>query len=129
MTTSWAIWAVLIFNGGPFLLIAIGVMYNFYLNYRHLDALINALKNSPFSYTWAPILRAQGWIGSMLVIAKISGMILMPNISMRMGHLSPVDFHNFPPYLKRQLKIVTWLMLGGGFWLAATAMLDIKITR
>lgn len=122
MTSGWPLWAFLIFNGGPFVLIVIGIIYNLYLTYRHLNDMLDALKNSPFSCTWAAILRGQGWAGCALLIAIISGMILMPKVYIRAGHLNPIDFENFPGYLKRKIYIVTGLMCGGGVWLAITAL-------
>jgi hypothetical protein len=110
----WRSWPGLAFLLGPFAIICIGIIYNLHLIYRHLDAMLEALNNSRHTYTWAPALRAQGWIGSMLLIAKISGMILMPKASIKMGDLDARDLENFPPHLKRKLKIVTTLMIGGG---------------
>ncbi|WP_248803999.1 hypothetical protein [Pseudomonas sp. MWU13-2100] len=123
MISNWPVWAVLFFNGGPFLLGIVGIAYNQYLSRRHLDAIKKALKNSRYIYLWGPSLGKRGLIWSLLEIAKISGMIMMPRASLRIGELDPVDLENFPPHLKRRLKTVTVMMYGGGIWLVITYVL------
>ncbi|CAI8698778.1 Cell wall polymerase [Pseudomonas sp. IT-196MI5] len=122
MISNWPVWAVLIFNGGPLLLGVAGIAYSLYLG-RHLDAMMEALKNSRYIYIWGPGLQKQGWFGCLMLVAKISGMVMMPKASIRIGELDPVDFKNFPPHLKRLLKIKAVMLVGSGVWLLIASLL------
>ena len=119
----WTSWLALWFASGPILLGFVNMAYNRYLSQRHLDAMIEALKNSRYIYTWGPSLLNQGWIGSGLLIAKIAGMIMMPKASIRLGELDPVDLENFPPHLKRLLKIKSVMLIGSAIWFVLVAVL------
>lgn len=122
MISNWPVWAVLIFNGGPILLGLVSFAYSLYLG-RHLDAMMEALKNSRYIYIWGPSLRNQGWFGCTLLVAKIAGMVMMPRASIRIGELDPVDIENFPPHLKRLLKIESVMLVGSAVWLVITYVL------
>ncbi|AMB86999.1 hypothetical protein AWM79_17510 [Pseudomonas agarici] len=117
MISNWPVWGFLIFNGGPFLLGILSMGYSLYLSHRHLDAIKEALKNSRYIYIWGPSLGNRGWVWSLLEIAKITGMIMMPKSSIRVGELDPVDLKNFPLHLKRLLKIKSVMLVGSAVWL------------
>lgn len=102
---TWPLWLAICFLAGPIVLAFVNMAYSQYLRYRHLDAMIKALTNSRYIYIWGPALRKQGFIGSSLMIAKLSQMILIPWSSLKIGELDPGDLKNFPPYLRRLLKI------------------------
>jgi hypothetical protein len=125
MTTEefWKSWLAFWLLAGPFLLGLVGIAYSLYLSRRHLDAMMEALKNSRYIYLWGPNLRNQGWIGSVLGIAKIAGMVMMPRASIRIGELDPVDLENFPPHLKRLLKIKSVMLVGSGVWMVIVFVL------
>jgi hypothetical protein len=122
MISNWPTWAVLIFNGGPILLGFVSLAYALYLG-RYLDAMMDALKNSRYIYIWGLGLRSQGWIGRVMLLAKITGMVMMPRASIRLGELDPVDIKSFPPYLKRLLKIDALMMFGSFVWLLVVSVL------
>ncbi|MBT9572289.1 MAG: hypothetical protein IV106_14505 [Pseudomonas umsongensis] len=122
MNSSWPVWAVLIFNGGPILLGFVSFAYALYLG-RHLDAMMEALKNSRCIYIWGPSLRKQGWFGCFLLVTKITGVVMMPKTSIRLGELDPVDIENFPPYLKRLLQVDAVILVGGAIWLVVACLL------
>ncbi len=42
----------------------------------------------------------------------------MPSASIKIGDLDARDLESFPPKLKRKLKAVTALMIGGATWMA-----------
>ena len=118
---SWlAFWMV---AGGPLLLGFAGLAFSLYLTHRHLDAIKEALKNSRYIYLWGDSLGKRGLIWSLLEMSQIAGMILMPKLHIRHGKLDPVDYENFPPYLKRLLTIVTAMILTAAIWLAAISIL------
>ncbi|CAH0130924.1 MULTISPECIES: hypothetical protein [Pseudomonas] len=114
---SWSPWAAIIFTGGPFLLELVSIAYSLFLSHRHLDAIKEALKNSRYIYLWGPSLGRRGYIWSLLEMAKITGMIAMPRTYIRIGDLSPIDYENFPPYLKRLLNLHLAMVVGTGVWL------------
>lgn len=119
--TSWlAVWLL----AGPFLLAAAGLTYSLYLSHRHLDAIKEALKNSRYIYIWGASLGKRGWIWSLMDMAKITQMIMMPKSSLLTGELDPVDLENFPPHLKRLLKIDFMMMIGSGVWLVIVSVLS-----
>lgn len=119
----WRSWLVLCFLVGPFLLGIVSTGYSVYLNQRYWGEITEALKNSRYIYIWGPSLRNRGWIWSSLVIAKIAQMIIWPTSSLRIGELDPTDLKNFPPKLKRLLKIDSMMMIGSAIWLAVVIAL------
>ncbi|EPA93937.1 hypothetical protein PG5_55870 [Pseudomonas sp. G5(2012)] len=58
-----------------------------------------------------------------MLVAKIAGMVMMPNASIRSGELDPEDIKNFPPHLKRLLKIKAVMLVGSGVWLLIGSLL------
>jgi hypothetical protein len=62
-------------------------------------------------------------IWSLLEMAKITGMITMPRVYIRLGDLNPIDHENFPLYLKRLLKIHLIMIMGTGVWLVSVFVL------
>ncbi|MGJ7513766.1 hypothetical protein ACSFE6_05430 [Pseudomonas baetica] len=110
---SWlAFWLL----AGPIFLAIASSAYSLYLRWRYLDAMLEALKNSRYVHTWGPGLRKLGWFGGFLLIAKIAGMVTMPRASVRIGELDPEDINNFPPHLKRLLKIKAVMLVGIAVW-------------
>lgn len=122
MMSSWPAWAVLIVTGGPILLGFISFAYALYLG-RHLDAMMAALKNSRCINIWGAGLRSHGWFGCFLLVTKITGVVLMPKTSIRIGELDPVDIENFPPNLKRLLQLDAVILVGGAIWLVIACLL------
>ena len=120
---TWPAWIAIIVTGGPILLGFVSTAYSLYLSHRHLDAMKEALKNSRYIYLWGPSLGNRGLIWSLLEIAKIAGMIMMPKAYIRLGDLDPVDLENFPPHLKRLLKIESVMLVGGAVWLGVVFVL------
>ena len=119
----WKSWLAFWLLAGPGLLGFVSIAYSQYLSRRHLDAMKEALKNSRYIYLWGTSLGKRGWIWSLLEIAKIAQMITMPRSSLHIGELDPVDLENFPPHLKRLLKIETAMMVGCGVWQAIVLVL------
>ncbi|NWB91361.1 hypothetical protein [Pseudomonas agarici] len=120
---TWPSWIAIIVTGGPGLLGLASIAFSLYLSRRHLDAIKEALKNSRYIYIWGPRLGNRGLIWSLLEIAKITGMIMMPRASLRIGELDPVDLENFPSHLKRLLKIDFAIMMGSGIWMVIVYVL------
>ncbi|KEX93190.1 hypothetical protein [Pseudomonas putida] len=122
MIDMWPTWVSITVVGGPFLLGVVGIAYSLYLG-RHLDVMMGALKNSRYIAIWGPGLRTQGWFGCLMLVAKIAGMVMMPNASIRSGELDPEDIKNFPPHLKRLLKIKAVMLVVSGVWLLIGSLL------
>jgi hypothetical protein len=118
---TWPLWIAIIVAGGAFPLWIVSFAYSLYLSHRHLDAMMEALKNSRFIYLWGPAWRGRGWFGGVVLISKISGMVVWSRAHIRNGDADPGDIENFPPYLKRRLAIdlvmvalaFTWGVAGG----------------
>lgn len=119
---TWNPWIVIIVIGAPTLIGVAGLTFSLYLTHRHLDAIKEALKNSRYIYLWGDSLGKRGLIWSLLEISKIAGMVLLPKSYIRLGDLDPVDFENFPPYLKRRLTIVTTMIFTALIWMAVVAI-------
>ena len=119
----WRSWLLFWLLAGPLLLAAVNFAYSLYLSRRHLGAIKEALKNSRYIYIWGPSLGKRGLIWSILEIAKITQMIMMPRASLIIGELDPADLEAFPPHLKRLLKIKLVMLLGCAAWLVIVAVL------
>ena len=103
------------------------LIFSLYLIRHHLDAMMEALKNSRFIYLWGPAWRSRGCFGGFVLLSKIAGMMLFPNAYIRIGDVDPVDVKNFPPYLKRLLIIDKTLMVVTLGWMGVVVAL-IKLT-
>lgn len=119
----WKSWLAFWLLAGPGLLGFVSIAYSQYLSHCHLDAIKEALKNSRYIYLWGPSLGKRGLIWSLLEISKISGMVVWPWASLRIGELDPGDLENFPPHLKRLLKIDVAIMIVGCVWQAIVVVL------
>ena len=117
--TFWTSWLLICFLGGPILLIYLQIAFTYYLIRRHLDAMMNALPKSRYIYIWGTTLRKQGWFGGMLLINKIAGMIMFPKSYIRLGDFDRDDVSNFPPHLKRLLKIEITMLIVSAAWMLA----------
>ena len=104
---------------GPFLVIYAQLVFNLYLIRRHLDDMIDALPNSRYIYIWGESLRKQGWYGGMILLTKIGGMVMWPKAYIKLGDLDSADIANFPPHLKRLLRIDGAILIGTAVWMLA----------
>lgn len=120
----WNSWVGIWLVAGPFLLGIASIVYSLYLSHRHLNSIKDALKNSRYVYLWGPSLGKRGLVWSLLEIAKITGMIMMPRAYIQLGDLDSGDIKNFPPYLKFLLKIDFLMLVSGVVWLVIISMLQ-----
>jgi hypothetical protein len=120
---TWPLWVAMVVSGGPILLSYIGLIFNLYLNHRHMDAMMEALKNSRYIYLWGPAWRKRGWFGALVLTSKIAGMVLWPKASIHIGEADAGDIANFPPYLKRLLVIDMTVMIIALIWAIIAAVL------
>ena len=120
---TWSPWIAIIVTGGWSLLAAAGLAFSLYLSNRQLDAIKEALKNSRYIYVWGPHLGKRGLILSLLEISKISGMVVWPWASLRIGELDPIDLKNFPTRLKRLLIIDLTIMIISCTWMGIAVVL------
>ncbi|WP_223549825.1 hypothetical protein [Pseudomonas sp. A-B-19] len=102
---TWSPWIAITVAGGPILVGVVNIAYCFYLSRRHLDAMMEALKNSRHILIWGPVWRRQGWFGGYALVSTIAGMVVWPNAYIRYGQVASEDIENFPPHLKRLLVI------------------------
>jgi hypothetical protein len=114
---TWSPWIAIIVAGGPILLSYVSFSYSLYLSRRHLNSLLAALKGSRHIVISAAGLLQRGWFGRLLLVAKITFMVMWPGPGLRAGDLDPDEIRNFPPYLKRLLRIkfvMWWVVLVWG---------------
>ena len=112
----WTTWLAFWLLAGPILLIYVHIVFSLYLSRRHLDAMMQALKNSRYIYIWGPGLRNQGWFGGYVLINKIAGMVVWPMAYIRIGDVDPVDIENFSPHLKRRLQTDVAMLVASAIW-------------
>jgi hypothetical protein len=119
----WKSWLAFGLVSGPTLLGLIGLIFTLYLSHRHLNAMLEALKNSRYIYLWGPAWRGRGWIGGCVLVTSIAGMVVWPKASILFGDVDPVDIENFPPHLRRLLIIKTRIMIAAVVWMIVAAVL------
>ncbi|MBH1967661.1 MAG: hypothetical protein I8H81_05685 [Pseudomonadales bacterium] len=100
---TWPLWMAIVFAGGPILLGCVGIALCVYLSRRHLDAIVDALKNSRYLYIWAQGWRRQGWIGECVLINRVAGIVVWPQYYIRCGDVDPLEIRRFPSHLKKLL--------------------------
>ncbi|MNQ93128.1 hypothetical protein D3C85_1085780 [compost metagenome] len=123
MIDTWSPWAVIILTGGPIFLAFLSFVLSLYLSHRHLDNMLEALRNSRQIAISAAGLLHHGWFGRMLLVAKITFMVSFPGAGLRGRDLDPDDIRNFPVHLKRWLKakaVITGII---GVWAAIMVLL------
>lgn len=99
------------------------LIFSQYLIRHHLDAMMEALKNSRFIYLWGPAWRNRGCFGGFVLLSKIAGLVIFPKAHIRIGDVDSIDLKNFPPYLKRLLIIDNTLMVITLVWMGVVAAL------
>jgi hypothetical protein len=99
----WSSWFAFALLAGPILLAFMSIAFSLYLSRRHLDAMLEALKNSRHIAVWAPGLLENGWFGRFMLTAKVSGIVTWPGPLIRAGELDPDEIRNFPAHLRRLL--------------------------
>ena len=59
---TWSPWIAITVVGGPILVGVVNIAYCFYLSRHHLDAMMEALKNSHHILIWGASMAAQGLV-------------------------------------------------------------------
>lgn len=121
--TFWTSWLLICFLGGPILLIYLQIAFTYYLIRRHLNAMIDALPNSRCIYITGDRSRPHGWFEGRILITKIAGMIMFPKSYIHLGDFDKDDVANFPPHLKRLMKIEITMLIGSFVWMFAGSIL------
>lgn len=119
----WSPWVAIIVTGGPILLACVSIVFNLYLSRRHLDAMMEAMKNSRYMYIWGTAWRRQSWFGGFVLTNKIAGMVVWPKAYIRYGEVAYMDIENFPLHLKRLLTVYVVILLVSLSWMAIAVML------
>ena len=105
----WSSWFAFALLAGPILLAFMSIAFSLYLSRRHLDAMLEALKNSHYLAFWAAGLRDDDWFRRFTLAAQIRGMVMWPGALIRAGEVDPDEIRNFPAHLKRLLVAETVL--------------------
>ncbi|MNF88992.1 hypothetical protein D3C84_714970 [compost metagenome] len=106
---SWPHEISLVVFGGPILLCFVSLAFSLYLSRRHLDAMLEALKNSHYLAFWAAGLRDDDWFRRFTLTAQVGGMVMWPGPLIRAGEVDPDEIRNFPAHLKRLVVAETVL--------------------
>lgn len=85
--------------------------------------MIDALPNSRCIYITGDRSRQHGWFEDKILINKIAGMIMFPKSYIQLGDFDKDDVANFPPHLKRLLKIEITMLIGSLVWMFAGSIL------
>jgi hypothetical protein len=121
----WKSWWSLAFMVGPLLLVIVSFTLSIYIGSRHLNEMVDALKNSRHVVSHAG-LRHQGWFGRQMLVAKITGVLFCSGLLVRRGEVDADDLHNFPLHLRRFLKAKMTLSCVIGVW-AAMVFVALKL--
>ncbi|WP_243245394.1 hypothetical protein [Pseudomonas maioricensis] len=123
----WPRWIAAIFLMTPYLLMTFGWLVAQYIGVRHLDAILDALKNSD-KYRWSRgSTDSMGWRERRWEAARISFEILWPGAAIRAGRLDADDIENFPAHLRLLLQISARTSLIGLDWaLVSSLMLKLR---
>lgn len=113
----WNSWWAFAFLAGPFLLIIVSFMLSLYIGNRHLDAMLEALKNSRHIVIHGAGLRDGGWFARQMLVAKITGVMVWSGSLVRSGEMDADDLKNFPAHLKKFLSAKIVLTCVIGVWL------------
>ncbi|WP_256675800.1 hypothetical protein [Pseudomonas sp. R5(2019)] len=80
---------------------------------------MKALKNSRYIARAGLIMQHHGLSRRLLLVTKLAGLVMVPGPGIRRGEIDPDDIKNFPPHLKRLLKVKSAILIVGVFWMAA----------
>ena len=112
----WKSWLAFWFMTGPTLLGFSSFLFCLYLSRRHLNAMMQALNNSRYIHLWGTAWRRRGWVGGIILIVKIAGMVVFPRAHILNGNVDPTDIGNFPPRLKRLLIVFLAIVFASLVW-------------
>lgn len=112
----WKSWWAFAFVVGPFPVGLLSLVVCFYISNRHLDAMLDALKNSRHILLHGAALRHQGWFGRVLLATKISGVVLFSGPLVKVGEMDADEVRNFPAHLRRLLQIHVSLLFSAIAW-------------
>ncbi|MFL6610555.1 MAG: hypothetical protein ACJ8HF_20165 [Pseudomonas sp.] len=119
----WKSWLAFWFMAGPTLLGFSSFLFCLYLSRRHLNAMMQALNNSRYIHLWGPAWRRRGWVGGIILIVKIAGMVVFPRANILSGNVDPTDIESFPPRLKRLLTVFLAIVYASLVWAVVVYLL------
>ncbi len=108
----------LILVGSPICLCLSGLASDLHIACsRHYHVMTSSLQRSS-CLSFAVSMWGQRSISSrMLVIFIVAGAITFPNFNMRNGNLDVQDYKGIPLYLRRKIRLASWLNTIGFTWL------------
>lgn len=103
----------------PFLVMLAGMTIHVHIAVsRHFEVMCVALQRSQCLYEE---LRKGGRVTlkfRCMTVSAITGALIWPTLSIRMGALDPEDYRAFPTYLKKRMKTALYCMVIGVGWIA-----------
>lgn len=122
----WPTWVSFVVLVGPLFMSLVLIVYSLYLS-RHLQVMLESLTRCRYISGWATCLSNLGPFARVLLVGQISGMFLIPRLSVRAGAMDAADVEHFPIHLKRLLKINNAILGLTGVWgLVACAILELR---
>ncbi|WP_191831089.1 hypothetical protein [Pseudomonas fluorescens] len=103
----------------PFVIAMSGVAMETYIaRSRDFDIIIASLPNSVWLKMQLPFWGTTRLKSRCYLLSTISGAMLYPKLSVRLGMMDAEDLRNFPQGLRRRLLVSSWLLIIGCAWLA-----------
>lgn len=131
MTGFWNSWWAFAFMLAPFVFGLSGVAMNTYIaRSRDFEIIIASLQNSLWLKQQIPFWGTTSLKSRCYLLGTITGAMLCPKFSVRIGMMDAEELRNFPRHLRRRLLIASWLGIIGGVWLAVGfALIKLSPTR
>ncbi|MFK0090437.1 hypothetical protein ACIQUS_24480 [Pseudomonas sp. NPDC090755] len=118
MSGFWSSWWAFAFMLAPFVISLSGVAMTIYIAHsRNFEVMIANLQNSLWVTQQVPIFGTSSLKSRCYLLGTISGAMLYPRISVRLGAFDEEDLRNFPIDLRRRLLVAAWLVIIGSAWL------------
>jgi hypothetical protein len=115
----------------PFVIAMSGVLMETYTaRSRDFDLIIASLPNSVWLKMQIPFWGTTSLKSRCYLLSTITGAMLYPKLSVRLGMMDAEDLRNFPQRLRYRLLVSSWLIIIGCAWIAiGVALIELSPTR
>lgn len=93
---------------------------------RHFRVMITALRRSSSLHMYLCLWGTNSLLSRAMVVSAMSGLLCFPDYSVKKRGLDAEDSRDFPTYLRRRMRLASWLTAIGALWLLmAVALLEL----